>query len=178
MVSTSQKFNGADVDVNRLREVLEYRPDTGEFFWRKRLSNRVKVGDRAGTKGANGYIYIRFDGYMLLAHRLAWLYVHKEYPSLAIDHINGERSDNRMLNLRLATISQNAMNGVLRNTNKSGYRGVSWDKGKNKWVARIVKDRKQHVLGRFPTKEAAYDAYLSAAETLHGEFGREYDKQK
>jgi hypothetical protein len=175
MVSTSAKFNGKDVSLPRLRQVLDYNPIDGVFTWKERLSNRVSVGDVAGTLGQNGYTYIRFDGYMVLAHRLAWMYVHGEWPDKAIDHINGDRNDNRLSNLRLANSSENAINGKVRSTNKSGYRGVSWDKGKSKWVARLVKDGKQHVLGRFHTKEDAYQVYCEAAKRLHGEFSRKDD---
>lgn len=170
MSTTSSNFNGYGMDLQRLRQVLRYDPDTGEFYWNIALSRRVKVGERAGTTGVNGYRYIRFDGYMILAHRLAWFYSYGVWPVEMIDHIDGNRENNRLTNLREATMSQNACNGALRSTNKSGYRGVSWEKRKQRWVARIVKHGKQHVLGLFKTPEDARDAYLKAAKELHGEF--------
>ena len=118
----------------------------------------------------NGYIYVTLHDYKLLAHRVAWFYVTGKWPEEQLDHINRDRRDNRLVNLRPASQSQNSCNGSLRSTNKSGYRGVSWEKRKRKWQARIVKDGKQYPLGYFDTKESAYDAYLEAAKRLHGEF--------
>jgi hypothetical protein len=124
----------------------------------------------AGVLATNGYVYINIDGRPQLAHRLAWLYVNGEWPPDQVDHIDRVRSNNRIANLRSASTSDNACNGVLRFSNTSGYRGVSWSKEKKKWVARIVKDRKQHVLGYFTSKETAFDRYRAAARNLHGEF--------
>ena len=156
---------------DRVRELLSYDPKTGLFTWKVRTSNRVKVGDQAGVRAVNGYIHISMDNYKFPAHRVAWFYVYGEWPPQFIDHINGVRDDNRLENLRLATVSQNTTNGVLRATNTSGYRGVSWSKEKQKWIASITKDRKQVNLGYFKTKEDAHFAYLEAARQMHGDFG-------
>lgn len=157
--------------VERVREFLDYDPKSGIFKWRKDKGT-VRSGSIAGSKVANGYVLIRLDKCQVFAHRLAWFYIYGEWPNEQVDHINGNREDNTLSNLRLASQSQNSCNGVLRSTNTSGYRGVSWSKEKGKWVARIVKDRKQHVLGYFASKEEAYYAYLKAARELHGEFGK------
>jgi hypothetical protein len=156
----------------RIREVFDYDPNSGTFTWRKRTSNRVSVGDVAGVRAKNGYTYIAIDDFRLLAHRVVWFYVYGEWPENQIDHINRDRSDNRLVNLRLASVSDNACNGVIRSTNTSGFRGVSLDKRKTKkkWIAQIVKDGKQYGLGYFATKEEAYDAYREAARKLHGAF--------
>lgn len=165
------------ISADQAREALSYDAETGVFRWRVKVGRGVAVaypGDVAGNKGAtvNGYLYISLNRQRLLAHRMAWLYVHGEWPTRQIDHINGDRRDNRMCNLRLATASENACNGRLRATNTSGLRGVSWSKDKRKWVARIVKDRKQHVLGYFGDKQQAHLAYLEAAGNLHGAFSQ------
>lgn len=166
-----RKYNEEGLTRDRVRELLNYDPKTGKFTWRVRTSNRIKVGDVAGVKGLNGYIFLSIDNHKLLAHRVVWYYVHGKWPPECIDHINGVRDDNRLENLRLATVSQNATNGVLRATNTSGYRGVSWSKAKQKWVASITKERKQMKLGYFKTKEDAHFAYLEAARQMHGDFG-------
>ena len=167
-----RKTSHDGLTLDRVREFLEYDPPTGKFTWRKRTSNRIAVGGVAGVKAANGYTYITLDNYKLLAHRVAWLYVYGEWPEGQIDHINRDRSDNRLSNLRLASMSENVCNGTLRSTNTSGFRGVSLDKRKTKkkWLAQIVKDGKQHGLGYYATKEEAYDAYRRAAIELHGKF--------
>lgn len=168
----SRKTGGEKfLTLERVREALAYDPKTGVFKWRVDRSN-VKAGSKAGSSMALGYTMIRLDDCQVYAHRLAWFYVHGEWPSQQVDHVNGNRSDNSWDNLRLASQSQNSCNGSLRSTNSSGYRGVSWSKEKGKWVSRIVKDRKQHVLGYFTSKEDAYFAYLKAARELHGEFAK------
>ena len=86
----------------RLRELLQYDPETGVFTRLVKTSNGIKVGDVAGTADARGYILIRVDGWLHLAHRLAWLHMTCEWPKGMIDHINGVRDDNRWSNLRRA----------------------------------------------------------------------------
>lgn len=157
--------------VEQVKDVLTYDPETGHFHWRVDRSN-VRAGSVAGSRISLGYTLIRLYDRQVLAHRLAWFYVYGRWPEDQVDHINGDRSDNSLKNLRLACQSQNSCNGALRSTNKSGYRGVSWSKDKSKWVARIVKERKQYVLGYFASKEEAYYAYLQAARELHGEYSR------
>jgi hypothetical protein len=157
--------------IEQVKDVLTYDPDTGNFYWRVDRSN-VRAGSVAGSKISIGYTLIRLYDRQVLAHRLAWFYVYGQWPSDQVDHINGDRSDNSLKNLRLASQSQNSCNGALRSTNSSGYRGVSWSKEKNKWVSRIVKERKQYVLGYFASKEEAYYAYLKAARELHGDYSR------
>lgn len=152
-----------ELSLERVRELLDYDPVTGAFSWKPKA---------AGAVMTNGYVTISIDNQRVYAHRLAWFYAHGTWPTEQVDHINGKRSDNALGNLRLASQSQNACNGVLRTNNTSGYRGVSWDKRRQKWIARIVKDRKQRVLGHFASKEEAYYAYLKAARELHGEFAK------
>ena len=168
-----KRYNdGRDLDLSRLRSLLAYDPKSGVFTWKVRPSSNVEAGSKAGSKVGNGYILIRVEKCQVYAHRLAWFYVYGVWPDQQIDHVNGVRDNNSIGNLRLASQSQNTCNGVLRSTNTSGYRGVSWSKDKRKWVARIVKDKKQHVLGYFASKEEAYYAYLKAARELHGEFSQ------
>ena len=115
----------SDLTAERLREVLDYGPDTGVFTWKIRTNSRVKVGDVAGALRPDGYIQISIDGRLHRAHRLAWLYVTGESPPDQIDHINGVRDDNRIANLRLATSAENKQNlRRAKSRNKTGFLGV------------------------------------------------------
>ena len=162
-----------ELDWGYLGEILRYDPQTGSFTWLVSLSNRAPVGSVAGVIAKNGYRYIAIDGRKHLAHRLAWFYVHGVWPADQIDHIDCVRSNNALSNLREANTSNNAANGLLRSTNKSGYKGVSWDAEKRKWVAGVKKNYKRHVLGRFDDPYEAHLAYVAGANRLHGEFARE-----
>lgn len=164
----------ADLTHQKVRELLHYDPATGQFRWRVNVGRygRVLAGTVAGTKAKNGYVYIVIDRQRHLAHRLAWFYMNGEWPVQQIDHINNDRVDNAWSNLRPADQSENSCNGSLRTTNTSGYRGVSWSTEKRKWVASIVKNRKQFKLGYFSCKHEAYGAYCNAARKLHGEYAK------
>jgi len=104
------------------------------------------------------------------AHRLAWLLTHGEWPKDEVDHINGDRMDNRLSNLREATRSQNSMNIGARRTNKTGFKGVWAYKGR--FRSQIALDGKRTSLGTFDTAQEAYSAYCAAVVKLHGEFAR------
>lgn len=160
------------LDLDRLRELLEFDEKTGVFKWLKPPSNRTAKRSVAGVVTGAGYRYIRVDRKSYLAHRLAWLYVHGEWPKNLIDHINLVRDDNRIANLRQATSAQNGHNARLRSTNRSGLKGVSWSASKARWHARIVANYVTYPLGYFDTKEQAHEAYQVAARRLHGEFAR------
>lgn len=158
--------------ASRLRELLNYDSETGEFRWRvKPRNNRIKEGDVAGTT-SHGYRHINVDGRIYRAHRLAWLYTYGEWPKHCLDHINLLRSDNRIANLREATRSENNRNTGVRSHNLSGRKGVSWSKGAQKYFARIRVDGVQHYLGLFESADDAARAYATAALDLHGEFAR------
>ncbi|MFZ2541849.1 MAG: HNH endonuclease [Gallionella sp.] len=154
----------------RLKQLLDYNPETGVFTRRVVISNRTKVGDVAGTLNAKGYIIIRVDGKQYLAHRLAWLCAQGEFPPNEIDHINGIKTDNRICNLRAATRSENAMNQNMNARNTSGFKGVSWSKLRQKWYAHCQVNGKKHYLGCFDTAEKASAIYEQFATIRHGEF--------
>ena len=140
-------------------EYLRYDHKTGDIFWRvNRL--RAKSDDVAGNLMSNGYIQIELAQTNHRAHRIAWLLFYGEWPSLGIDHINGDRSDNRIVNLRIADQQTNARNIRLPKDNTSGVIGVSWCKDRKKWAARIKASAHgpyKH-LGRFDLKSQAVDA--------------------
>lgn len=153
------------IDCNRLREVLEYQPDTGMFFWKKAPSGRLP-NQKAGGKDREGYIRIRIDNVKYAAHRLAWMYVHGDFPKNFIDHINGIKSDNRICNIRDVTRSENMQN-INRPQGKNAYLGVHLRKKNSKYQAKIGINGKQINLGDFSTAEEARNAYLDAKKIYH-----------
>ena len=153
----------------RLHEVLDYDQKTGFFTWKVSLTNSVPAGSRAhNVMPPRGYIRIGVDGEIFLAHRLAWFYVHGEWPDL-LDHIDRNTSNNRLSNLRRATQSQNHQNQGLSKRNTSGVKGVSWDKARVKWKLHIAAGNKKKQI-RFDTKEQAIAARKDAEDKYFGEF--------
>jgi hypothetical protein len=156
------------VSVERLKELLEYNPITGEFTRKITVSN-AKKGTAAGCKNCEGYKVIRIDGLLYYAHRLAWLYIHGFYPN-NVDHIDGNKNNNCISNLRVATTRQNNWNRSTFKSNSSGFKGVSLHKETGKWRARIRSCGKYKSLGLFRSPIEAHTAYSKAAAELHGEF--------
>ena len=150
----------------RLKELLHYNPETGIFTWRI-AAGCVRVGSVAGSVGNRGYLQIRIDCKLYQAHRLAWLYVHGEFPPNDLDHINRVRSDNRIGNLRLSTRAENLQNQSMRSNNTSGHVGVSWYKRDQKWMAQIKINYKTINLGFFTDLTEAISAYASAKAQFH-----------
>jgi len=138
----------------RLKELLSYDPDTGVFVRRVRVANRHE-GDAAGCVQKNGYHGISIDNRLYYSHRLAWLYVHGETPKKSIDHIDGNKTNNRLANLRLATYSENSMNSKMRADNSSGFKGVSWDASRRGWCAYLDAGGKRIKRGYFWNKYMA-----------------------
>lgn len=154
-----------------LKSILRYTKGDGIFRWRVKHSRKVNVGAPAGGIDCAGYVVIGINGKTYYGHRLAWFYVHGEWPK-QIDHRNGDRSDNRWSNLRAATHQQNILNAKKARNNTSGYKGVSWHKAAGKWSAYITLDGKKKHLGLHPTSEAAHAAYMAAAKAAQPEFAR------
>jgi hypothetical protein len=115
---------------------------------------------------------IRVNFQLYRAHRLAWFYVHGEWPPGELDHINGDPSDNRIANLRLATSSNQRMNARRRSDNTSGTKGIWFYKRRAQWIAEIMIDGKKHHVGQFATLLEAKGARIAAAVRLHGAFAR------
>lgn len=154
----------------RLRELLYYDPETGVMRWKAKRGNATTEGKVAGTRTRTGYLQVSVDGRLYLAHRLAWLYMHDEWPTGEIDHANGIRTDNRLRNLRVATRSKNRANVRKYRNNTSGYRGVCFDKANAKWLAQISVEGRNRYLGLYATAEEAGAAAAEARHLAFGEF--------
>lgn len=149
---------------DRLLSLLSYDKTSGAFKW----ISGTRENLIAGTIGKAGYIQIKVDGKIFLAHRLAFLAVNGAIPSDEIDHVNGERDDNRWSNLRAVSRRMNAENlRASHRDNKTGHLGVSWSKDHKKFHARIRSGSKQIHLGYFDSSEVAHQKYLSAKRELH-----------
>lgn len=146
-------------------DLLSYNPDDGLLRWKVGGSGR-NLGQIAGWKHNRGYVAIEVLGGTYLAHRVAWFISTGEFPKNQIDHINGDRSDNRLNNLREVTNAQNAQNKrCARIDNKAGALGVRLMR--NKWQARITTNGKTIHLGSFDSKELASVAYVEAKRKQH-----------
>jgi hypothetical protein len=154
---------------DRLQQLFLYRPDTGLFFWKVTLGSRARAGDMAGSR-SNGYIKIGVDGTQFSAHRLAWVY---QYGAMAdegmdIDHIDGDKSNNKIQNLRLVSRAHNSQNRVVaQSSSRVRVLGVSSRKAIRRYSAQIMIGKKNKHLGYFDTVEEAHQAYLSAKCQLH-----------
>ena len=157
------------IDHDELLSTLSYDSETGIFKWLKTNSVvRVKGSIAGGVSG--GYICISINNVLYYAHRLAWFYVYKKWPPKFIDHVNGNRLDNRISNLRLATEEQNARNIVGNRLNTSGAIGVSWDKTTGRWKSYVGYKNKTISLGYFDSKEDAAFIAALARKKLYGTY--------
>lgn len=146
------------ITVEEVRRLLSYDPDTGAFTWLIPTSDRIRVGQKAGRVNS-GYVGIRINGREYLAHRLAWFYVHGVWPVGDIDHINRDRSDNRIANLRPATRAQNLQN--------RSYDGAYWYASRRKWRVNIRVDGKRIWVGDYDDRADALAARKDAVLKYH-----------
>jgi len=172
------------ITARRVRELLDYDPETGIFIWRrrplrcgleridrgwnKRFAGKLAIGGRHPQGHFRICLYCR--GYA--AHRLAWLYVYGEWPKTDIDHINGNGGDNRIANLRLASVSQNIMNSKRHRDNTSGTKGISLDKRSGRWHVYVTVKYKRVFSKLYNDLDDAIAARHEAAKKHHGEFAR------
>jgi HNH endonuclease len=160
-------------DIGELTSYLSYDPNGGLFRWLKKPNKKIIVGSVAGhtynTQDGNQYVAIGFRGKRYLAHRLAWLFYHGEYPTCLIDHENGIGTDNRLVNLREATALQNRHNSRKK---KPGLKGSHKASKGERYRSSIRVEGKRIHLGCFSTPEDAHAAYVAAAEKYFGEFAR------
>lgn len=155
-----------------VKELFDYVPETGDLIWKLDRGSRAKKGDIAGGAHPSGYTHTSINGKRYLNHRIIFLYHYGHLPKY-IDHINQNKSDNRIENLREATFVQNLRNVSKRNTNMTGYKGVSLgysSKTLKKYFSRIMLDGNPINLGYFSDPIDAAVAYNLAAEQYFGEF--------
>lgn len=156
--------------VERVREVLDYDPETGEFRWKVRSSRRIQIGDVAGcvrTDKGKAYVHITIGGVRHYAHRLAWACAYGLFPEKQIDHIDGDGTNNRLANLRSVSAAENGKNQRKPSNNTSGVAGVYWDSRKSKWTSRVRVGGKLVYLGSFRQFDDAIAA-RKAAELKYG----------
>lgn len=159
-MTTVEAAQGNIVTQDRLKEILEYDPNTGLFTRIKKVSIGAKIGDVAGSKYSNGYINISIDGKRYGAHRLAILYMTGEFPEFNADHINGIRDDNRWENIRSVTHRENCLNQRMPRHNSTGFVGIYKEQGK--WRARVQFNKKNIHLGCFDDLNDAISARKAA----------------
>jgi hypothetical protein len=151
---------------NELNSIFEYEPLTGVVRWKERRSN-IAQGSIAGCVHGSGYKVVTINSKTYKLHRIIWIMLFGQIPeNFYLDHINGNKIDNRLENLRLATNNQNQQNRPAPKNSSSGYRGVTWHKQVNKWMARICHEGKRTTIGFFDTAEDAYEAYKQEAKKL------------
>jgi hypothetical protein len=156
--------------ASHARRMLRYDRKNGALYWRVKRSERAPIGSRAGAGDIGGHRHVQINRNLYKEHRLAWLIVYGKWPR-EIDHINGNKSDNRLCNLRVATRSQNNINRVRppRN-NTSGVRGVSYSRVYKKYEVYIGYNNKRIKLGFFKRKSDAMLARRKAEKEIYGEF--------
>lgn len=154
----------------RLKQLLHYCPESGTLTRKTTTSSRSQAGQRTGNIGQQrGYRLLSVDNKQYQAHRLIYLLQTGTWPK-TIDHINGDKADNRWSNLRSVTQQQNVHNQKIRTNNSSGYKGVSFDKRAKKFEACIKLNYKKIFLGYFEDPKLAHEAYCKAAQEHFGEF--------
>jgi hypothetical protein len=166
----------AGVSAAQLRNVLDYDQETGLFTWKYRPDTRKEVNSRFAGKPAGcittfsrgkQYHTIRVNDVLYLSHRLAWLYVHGEWPDKEIDHVDGDGLNNKIANLRLATHTENMINKTKQRNSESGLKGIS--RHGHKWRVRIKRGSTQ-VLRAFSDLEEAKTWHAEMEKLIHGEF--------
>lgn len=149
-----------------LLRLTHYDPDTGVMKWKVRRSNYIHIGDSLGTEQTRGGLETHIDHKSYQVHRLAWFWVHGLWPKATIDHINGDRLDNRLCNLRDLPQAENCQNQRrARTNNKLGILGVHFDG--HRYIASIMKDYRNIKIGRFKTPQEAQAAYLRVKREIH-----------
>jgi hypothetical protein len=166
--------NKFSLPISVVRDLFDYDPRSGILSWRHCRTNSIKVGQVISCVSSNGYIMVgvSVDGkkYRYLAHQIIVAWMLGRWPIANVDHRSRDKTDNRWGNLRECSRSQNAVNSKVRCDNRSGVRGVSWDKERATWRAQICVNGRRRVIGRFATLELARAAYSTEAVDAFGEF--------
>lgn len=167
-IKTKLSANGATKEL--LLEVFEYRE--GNLYWKVALSTKTKIGSLAGSLTPDGYKKVGLNKKDYQIHRLVWMMHHGAIPDV-IDHVNGDRLDNRIENLRSATIAENVRNSRLSRNNKSGAKGVFWCNTYKLWAGKVRMNRRDYHAGRYENLEDCIEAVTRLRERLHGQFARQ-----
>lgn len=155
-----------DIDAQAVRELLSYEAETGDLVWRVNRGRYYVAGRPAGSVTRDGYRRVSILGARVHAHRLAWAHVHGEWPSGPIDHIDGNRTNNAISNLRVVTKRVNSQNQRhATRASASGVLGV-WAVG-SRWRAAIKDRGRSRYLGYFDSANEAHEAYVTAKRRLH-----------
>lgn len=152
---------------DEIKSLFDYK--NGKLVWKIKPNRNIRIGDAAGSIDSHGYLQTKHNGIVYLNHRLIWLMHYGWLPKL-IDHVNGNKTDNRIENLRQATPQQNQHNAKRRVDNKSGVKGVVWRKDSRKWRADIQVNGKRRSLGCFDSIENAKEFIMLTREMLHENF--------
>ena len=157
-----------------VRALFDYDESTGVFTAKVRRAVRVKAGQVVGSRNRSGYLTTSIAGKNRYLHRLAWLIVYGVLPDGEIDHINGNKADNRLKNLRVVSPSENNKNAKMPSDNKSGVIGVHWDAAREKWAVEIRSSNNKYRLGRYSDFDQAVAVRKSAEMRLgfHENHGR------
>jgi len=147
--------------------------EDGTLYWNNPVAHRCNHGDVAGSLDSHGYYLVGLSTGKIPAHKIVWAMEHGEYPEF-VDHINGDRTDNRIENLRSVTRQQNNMNKATRSDNSSGVTGVRWHTQRKKWNARIILNGKEKSLGMYNDFNSAVEARMKAEFEYFGEYSRNY----
>ena len=157
------------MSVGDIRDLIDYNPETGVLTAKVNFSGR-QAGSVIGSQTWQGYYAFSLFGKKCFAHRLAWLLHYGEWPSQPIDHINGIKTDNSIINLRLCSLSQNQFNKPTQKNNTTGVKGVYWNKRDKRYVASVQFNGKKYSAGHHKDIESAKEAVMKLREKLAGEF--------
>ena len=158
--------------IDYLRQRLRYEPETGKLYWRRCATvstrwNTRHAGKEAGSINRYGYRIVFLEGAAIRAHRIVWSMTHGAWPDQDIDHVDHDRANNRIENLRVVSRKDNCRNASLSKRNTSGHAGVTWCRRTQKWQAQIAPNRRTVHLGRFHDITDAI-AVRKAAEEEYG----------
>ncbi len=157
--------------IKELSTRVDYDPDTGHFKWKmdtRKYGRTIFPGERAGDLAPHGYYRLSIKNTKVSAHIVAWYIVYGEIPDMPIDHINRDKSDNRIVNLRVVPLVVNNLNVDVSHRNKHGFTGVT--KVGDKYYAKINKMKKSYTIGIFETAAEAGDAYKKEREKLINDY--------
>lgn len=156
-----------NLTAQHLREILDYDPETGNLTSRVNRGT-IKIGQRLGSAHNKGYLLIGIDGKKYLSHRIAWLWMTGQWPKDSVDHMNGEKTDNRWSNLRDIPQSINVQNQHRAHRHaRSNLLGATWHSRDKVWTAQININGKRCHLGSFSTDVEAHEAYMKAKSKYH-----------